>query len=68
MTNFWECNFCKNLFTAGNLYPCNIPDVHGLPRRYLLCSDCLAESEDLQLTTYIDELEETIDQQVERLR
>ena len=56
-TNFWECNNCKNLFTAKELYPCQLIGPDLKLRRYMFCADCLAEAEEMQTTVYIDELE-----------
>ena len=64
MPNFWDCQNCLQPFTARELYPVQFIDVDLKLHRIMLCRDCLAEKDDLD----VDYQDEFSDLEIERLR
>ena len=58
MPNLWECNFCKDMFIARDLFPCKKVAADNSIHHFLLCADCLRDFEETEAVGYVDEFEE----------
>jgi len=56
--NFWECNGCKRLFTARELYPCQWVDNNLEVHHFMLCRHCLTEYQDQNGSEYVDDFKD----------
>ena len=67
MPKLWECNYCKGMFPARDLYPCKTVARDTQVHNFLLCKDCSVEFKETQDVNYVDEFED-MERVIERLR
>ena len=73
MTNLYECNFCKAMLPARDLYPVKEVDRDLKIHHFLLCRDCATDANNekpgFNQFDYVDEFEtESVSDYVERMR
>ena len=51
----YECNFCKDMFIARDLFPCKTIAADRSIHTFVLCRVCLTDFEETETMEYIDE-------------